>query len=327
MKTVVTGASGHIGVNLIRELVQQERDVLALVHDSNLGLEKLPIKTIKGDISDLASLISAFQDADVVYHLAAHISILKNSDKTCQSMNVTGVQNVIEACKRTGVRRLIHFSSIHSLSPEPHNLPVDESRPLANSNKTLPYDRSKALGETLIRQAMKEGLNAVTMKPTGVVGPYDYRPSHFGQALLMIAGGKLPALVNGGFNWVDVRDVAKYAVIAEQKAPAGSNYLLSGHWLSVKELAEKAVAVTGKRNPPFVCPLSIAKVCAPIVTIASQQIGVRPIFTSVSLDALERYRVISHAKATRELGYNPRSIDDTITDTINWFLDNGYLQE
>jgi dihydroflavonol-4-reductase len=178
-----------------------------------------------------------------------------------------------------------------------------------------------------VRQAVREGLNAVIINPTAVIGPYDYRPSHQGQALILMASGKLPMLMEGGFDWVDARDVAEYAIKAQEIAPAGSSYLLSGHWLSVGDLARMATEITGRKAPTVMCPMAVAEFCAPIVTVTSQLVGTRPIFTKASLTALKSNGNISHKKASEELGYNPRPIQETITDTIRWFMDNGFIDK
>jgi dihydroflavonol-4-reductase len=142
----------------------------------------------------------------------------------------------------------------------------------------------------------------------------------------MIAEGRIPVLLEGGFDWVDARDVAEGAIKAEQTAPAGSNYLLSGTWLSVREIATIVSQIAGRRPPALVCPVPVAGACAPVVTAISRWTGVRPLFTSVSLKALAGNRNISHAKATRELGYEPRPIKETLSDTINWFMNNGFIK-
>lgn len=325
MLTALTGASGHVGVNLTRALVSRGRQVRVLSHTSNLGLEGLPVDYCQADVKDVDTLVAAFCGVEVVYHLAAHISLLMK-DARCAAVNVEGTRNVIEACRRSGVRRLVHFSSVHALCSEPIDIPVDESRPYVSSPGTPPYDRSKAEGEKLVLGAVEQGLDAIIINPTGVIGPYDYRPSHFGQALIQIASGKIPVLIEGGFDWVDARDVAEWAIKAEDVAAPGSRYLLSGHWLSMREIAGIAAGMMGRQAPGLTCPIAVARACAPIVTAASALSGNRPIFTRVSLGALVSNRNISHAKATSELGYNPRPVRQTISDTLQWFKDNGYLK-
>ena len=326
MLTAVTGASGHIGVNLTRALISRGRRVRVLSHTSNLGLEGLTVDYFRGDVGNIDTLMTAFSGVRVVYHLAAHISLSMNDWRRCAEVNIEGTRNVIEACRRNGVQRLVHFSTIHALCGEPLDIHVDECRPYVSSPKAPPYDRSKAEGEKLVRRAVDEGLDAVIINPTGVIGPFDYRPSHFGQALIQIASGKMPVLIEGGFDWVDARDVAEWAIKAEEVAAPGSSYLLSGHWLSIRDIAIIAAGIMGNRAPALVCPMAMARVCAPIITAASVLMGTRPVFTTVSLDALAGNRNISHQKATSELGYTPRPIEETLSDTIQWFKDNSYIK-
>jgi dihydroflavonol-4-reductase len=325
MKTVVTGASGHIGANLIRSLIAKGRKVSVLLHLNRQAFEGLEVDIVKGNTCDLDSLLKAFEGVDVVYHLAGHISLRMNEREKCQSVNVSGTKNVVEACLRNSVSRLIHFSSIHALEQRPLDSPVDETRPLVTSEGTPPYDSSKAGGEREILKGIERGLNAVIINPTGVIGPYDYYPSHFGEALLALACGKLPALVNGGFDWVDARDVAYGAMRAEELAPRGSKYLLSGHWASMTDLAFMLKEILEINPPRLTCPLWLADMGAPIATLLAQFSGKRPLFTKVSLAALRGNKKVSHAKASAELGYHPRPLKETIGDTLNWFKSNGRL--
>jgi dihydroflavonol-4-reductase len=189
-----------------------------------------------------------------------------------------------------------------------------------------PYDRSKAAGQQEVRKAVAEGLNAVIVNPTGVFGPYDFQPSFFGAALLAMANGKMPALIDAGFDWVDARDVAQGAILAEKKAPAGSEYLLSGHWVSMPDIAMMMKEISDASITGLVCPLPVARFGAPFSTAYSQLFKKRPLYTSVSLNALKSNHNISHDKATRELGYQPRPFKETLADTLQWFADNGDLK-
>ncbi len=323
--TVVTGATGHIGANLVRALLAQGRPVRALLHVNRRAIEGLDVEIARGDVCDLESLYRAFDGAEVVYHLAARISLSLNEWPLLEAVNVMGTRNVVEACFRCGVRRLVHFSSIHALIQEPMDVPVDESRQLVESRRCPSYDRSKAAGEKEVRKGIERGLDAVIINPTGVIGPYDFEPSYFGEALLAIACRKLPALVGGGFDWVDVRDVVVGAMRAEECAPTGAKYLLSGHWVSVPDLASFVEEITGVRAPRLVCPLWLAHVGTPFTVAFARLAGGRPFYTSDSLRALKSNRNISHERASRDLGYNPRPFRETIIDTLRWFQENDYL--
>ena len=324
MKIAVTGASGHLGANMVRALMDDGRDVRALVHIDHRALDELDVEKVQCDICDPVSLRRAFSGVDTVYHLAGYISLYMNEQHKLELINVAGTRNVVNVCLQNGVRRLIYFSSIHALEQRPFDTPVNESRPLVTARNCPPYDLSKASAELEIRKGIENGLNAIIVNPTAIIGPYDYRPSHFGDALLTLARGKFPALVNGGFDWVDARDVTAGAIQAEKKAPRGAKYLLSGHWKSVKELAELVEEITGIQTPRFVCPMWLAPIGTPFFTGFARATGKRPLYTSVSLKALCSNHSISHQKATDELGYHTRPFRDTIIDTMHWFKENGY---
>jgi len=325
MTVVVTGACGHIGANLVRALVDSGRSVRSLVHLHNRGIDGLDIESVNGDVCDPESLYRAFQDAEVVYHLAACISLSMKGWPRLESINVIGTRNVVEACLRVGVKRLVHFSSIHALQGEPLSVPVDESRPLSNSPDFPPYDRSKALAENEVRRGIEKGLDAVILNPTAIIGPHDYEPSYLGRALLDMARHKLPALVTGGYDWVDVRDVVQGAIAAEKRANSGVQYILSGHWLSISGIADIISEITGTPTPRLTVPLWIARLGAPMVSAMSKLTGKSPLYTSFSLKALNSNRNMSHEKASRELGYQPRPLRETLADTLQWFRGNGQL--
>ena len=324
MVIAVTGASGHIGANLVRSLAARGDTVRCLVHVHTRALEGLEVAKVSGDLLDVDSLCRAFEGADVVYHLAACISLSMRDMPETSAVNVTGTRNVVEACLRTGVKRLVHFGSIHSLDQEPLDEPMDEERCFAEGPAAPPYDRTKALGIREVQQGLARGLDAVVVLPTGVLGPYDYQPSHFGEVVVRLATGRLPALVPGGFDWVDVRDVVAGTMAAAEKAPAGRMYLLSGHWVSVAEIAKMVGELSG-RPAPLSVPRWLALTGAPFVETWYRLRHARPLYTRMSLGALRSNRYISHARATRELGYEPRPFRDTLADTLAWFRDSGML--
>jgi nucleoside-diphosphate-sugar epimerase len=326
MITVVTGASGHVGNNLVRALLDEGRQVRVLIHRDEFSLAGLNVEKVRGEVCDIDSLNHAFKGADVVYHLASKVSIESSGWEELQRINCEGSRNVVEACNSNNVRRLIHFSSIDAIEQKPITIPVDESSPAATSKRHPPYDRSKAAGEAVIKQAIEQGLDAVIVNPTAVVGPFDFQPSHQGQMLLMMARGKMPALVEGGFDWVDVRDVVSGALSAEKNAPRGAKYILGGHWASLADIAAMVEDYGGAGAPGFICPLWLAGAAAPLMTAFEHARGKRPLYTRASMIAVNSNKHISHDKAARELGYNPRPLADTIRDTLDWFAKNERLE-
>jgi len=320
-KVAVTGASGHIGANLVRELLGRGYEVVALVRKSYQALEGLDIQRAYGDVSDLTCLCEAFRGVDQVYHLAAYISIQSGENAKLEQINVQGTRNVLDACRLEGVSTLIYFSSIHALSLEPLDRPVTEDNPLLGERTGHggDYDFSKARAERLVRQNSDESLGIRVIYPTAVLGPGDFNRSLFGQAITRMAQGRLPAAVEGGFNWVDVRDVAWGAVEAAEKGEDGDRFILSGHYLSMTEVAATIEKMTGVAAPRFVCPAWLAGLFAPVMGLWARIIGEAPIYTRDSLAALSTNKVMSHAKAARVLAYQPRPFQRSMRDALDFY--------
>lgn len=324
MVTLVTGAAGHVGANLVRELLARGRTVRVLVKTDTRGFDGLPVERSSGDVTDPQSLESAFRDVSVCYHAAAFISVDGRDHKDLSRINIEGTRNVVEACRKVGAR-LVHFSSIHALSEFPLDQPVDEERPLAIEDGALPYSRTKAVGEKVVLDAVAQGLNAVIVNPTGIVGPHDYKLSHMGETVRDLAARRLPALIPGAYDFVDVRDVVAGAIAAEERGRTGERYIVSGHYVTVRELAESVHRVAGPRPPRMTCPMWLARMVAPPVTWFSLMAGVRPKFTSSSLAVLRSNGRTTCAKANRELGYEPRPLDETIATTVEWLRSAKFL--
>lgn len=322
---VVTGASGLIGSNLTRALLTQGQKVRALVHNNIQPLDGLDVEISAGDVRSLPSLVEAFSGAEVVFHLAGAISLRMNSWEHMKQVNIIGTRNVVQACLQAKVRRLVHFSSIHALEQEPLDLPVNETRPRATAAKYPPYDRSKAAGEQEILKGLQQGLDAVILNPTGIIGPFDYEPSYLGRALLLLAQGRLPALITAGFNWVDARDVASAAILASQHGISGESYVIAGHWRSIEQIGQLVSQFVQLPAPRLTVPLWLAAAGIPISAAYAAITHQKNIFTRATIMALKSNQVIDHAKASQHLNYQPRPFNDTIFDTMQWFAEHGYL--
>jgi len=242
-----------------------------------------------------------------------------------KTVNVSGTKNVLDACLRHNVKRIVYFSSIDAVAHNPEVKIIDESCLLVEPERCTTYGQSKAASEREVHRGLDSGLNIITVRPTAILGPFDYQPSFFGEVLLLLARGKLPGLVAGGFDWVDVRDVVQGAIKAEEKAPSGADYLLSGHWASIKDIAAMVNNLAGKGIPKFNCPLWLAGIGAPFATAFARMGKRRPLFTSYSIKTIRGSDHVSHEKATRELGYEPRPLQCSIEDALNWFSETGQL--
>ncbi len=325
MTVALTGASGHVGANLVRRLLADGEHVRVLVREDTRAMDGLDVELVHGDILDSDSLDRAFEGADTVYHLAAYISLLNDWDKL-ERINVQGVANVVDSCLRQGVGRLVHASSIEALLYKTCPRPVTEADPPDYTMITSPYGRSKALGGKRVLDAIDRGLDAVIVHPTAVVGPYDYKPSHFGKVFIDFATGKLPAFVNGGFDLVDVRDLCDGIVAAAKIGKTGQRYILGGHFVSMKELGEILRDLTGKKPPSFITPMWLVKVAGTFTPAISKLTNSKPRFTRMTADVLGGdFRVSCH-KAEQELGYTRRELKESLADALDWFGSNGYME-
>ena len=325
---VVTGATGFIGGVLTRALVDRdgEGSVRGVIHRRRPWFEDPGIEWVVGDVLDRDSMIAALRGADVVFHLGSLVSIDPRMANAVRATTVAGTRNVVEAALECGVRRMIHFSSIHAYDQLPVDGVLDEARGRPGRSHRTVYDLAKTLAEEEVRGGIARGLDAVILNPTGVIGPYDAEPSYLGQFFVDVHRRDLPLLVAGGFDWVDVRDVIAASLAAETRGRCGENYILSGRWHSMAELAGLCRAATGVPVPRLVCPIAAARVWAPVQVAWDRMRGRRPRFTRDALTMLEASnRRTSSAKAREELGFAPRPVADSVRDAYRWFDEHGTL--
>lgn len=327
-KVTVTGASGHLGANLVRLLIDRGYEVTALVRQSNEALSGLKVNIVNGDITRPDSLSEAFEGAEQVYHLAAYISIVDGEWEKLRKVNVEGTQNVLTACQSKGVSTLVYFSTIHALEFGPPDQPVTEQNPLVEERKgqVMDYDVSKAQAERLVRQNQYPGLDTRVIYPTAVFGPHDYLMSLFGQAILKMANGRLPALVAGGFDWVDARDVARIAVDAAEKGRDGDRFIVSGHYLEMKQVAAVISELTGIRATRLSSPLWLARLFAPFMSAWARARNEAPLYTKGSLGALQAGNRMSHARANGQLGYQPHPFRKSMHDTLQFYAGRNQVR-
>jgi len=318
---LVTGAAGHIGNVLVREFLLEGRRVRALIlpGEDTSSLEGLDIEFVEGNVLDQLSLDQAMKEVDTVFHLAGVISIMPGQNDWMWKVNVEGTKNVLRASKNAGVTRLVYTSSIHALSRDWKGK-IDERVPFDPDNPVGGYDRTKAVASLAVLDAVKEGLNAVIVCPTGVIGPHDYRGSEMGDLLTGWLRRKLHFLIKGAYDFVDVRDVARGHILACDHGRTGEVYILSGRQIKVLELKKLVQDVLGYRIVSVTVPMWMAKIGAKFMPMYYRLTKKTPKFTDYSLETLQSNSNISSEKARRELGYSPRTLAATINDTVGWLI-------
>lgn len=323
----VTGATGHIGNVLVRELLARGEKTRAVIppFEDTTPLEGLEVEKVEGDVRDINSLIQAFRGADGVYHLAAMVSILSGRTQLLHQVNVVGTQNVVEACLKSHVRRLIYTSSIHAVAEPPHGTVIDETLPYAPDKVLGDYAKSKAQATLEALEGVKKGLDTVIVCPTGVIGPYDFKLSEMGQLFIDFVKGNLKAYVDGAYDFADVRDVATGHILTFEKGRTGECYILSGEQITVRNLLLMLEEITGVKAPSFKIPAWLARTVGKLAPIYYRLAKTKPLFTAYSIYVLASNSLISSAKARRELGYSSRSTKESVADAIQWFKETGKL--
>lgn len=324
---VVTGAPGHLGNNLVRLLLDRGERVraMALKGEDLSPLRGLDVEIVEGDVREPATLDRAFQGATTVFHLASVISLLPGHSDLLEQVNVRGARNVAESCLRVGVKRLVYTSSIHALTEPPHGIGIDESAGCDPSRLRMEYAKTKAKGTLQVLEVVKRGLDGVIVYPSGVIGPNDFRPSEAGQMILDFVRGRIPAVVDGGYNFVDVRDVAQGHIAAADKGVSGEGYILAGEWISVADVLKEVSTLVGRPVPRFRVPTVLIGALAKALMFCSRATGREPLVTADMIEALLSNSQAASAKARTELGYSPRPIRRSIRDAVGWFRQAGMM--
>ncbi len=319
-KVLVTGAAGHLGNVLVRELLEQGYDIRAMVlpNEDVSALVGLDIELKLGDVLDVESLKRVMKDVDYVFHMAGIVSIMPDEDELVWNVNVEGTRNVLKAAREANIKRLVYTSSIHAFSRKWEGI-INEEVPFDPENPVGAYDRTKAIATLSVEQAAQDGLDAVIVCPTGVIGPYDYRGSSMGELVKDLSRRRVHMLVEGAYDFVDVRDVARGHRLALERGKTGQIYILSGHQIQLFQLKEMVQKIVGFRTPTINIPAKLAKFGAALATIYYRLAKKKPTFTEYALETVQSNSNISCQKAKKELGYSPRNILHTLADTLKWW--------
>ncbi|AII61566.1 SDR family oxidoreductase [Dehalococcoides mccartyi] len=329
MKVLVSGASGRIGNVLVRELLKSGYGVRALVKpgDTALSIQGLDIERVEGDVTVYPSVLDGLKGCEAVFYLAGIVSIIPGREKELYETNIKGAANMADACLECGITRLLYTSSIHALSEPPPGTAFTEEEGYHPSDFPPGYNRSMAQGALEVLKRFSAGLSGVIVCPSGVIGPYDYDPSEMGRVVVDYARGKMSAYVDGGYDFVDVRDVAIGMISAFEKGQDGQSYILSGQYVSIKSLFEILGRLSGLTPPRLRVPYILAKLGAYISYPYYRLTHSAPLFTAYSLDVLRSNSNISSAKARCELGFSPRLAEESLADAYLWFKSKGYLSD
>lgn len=328
---IVTGAAGFLGNNVIRKLQKEDFKIRAFIlpNDQGKSLEGLNCKIYKGDVTKKETLKEVFTITEnqelYVIHCAAIVYIKSKYNPLVYEVNVSGTKNIIEKVLETNAK-LVYVSSVHAI-PEKKGV-ITEITDFNPDKVEGLYAKTKAeIASYILKMTKEKDLNACIVHPSGIIGPYDFGATHLTQMILDFASGRLTAAVRGGYDFVDVRDVADGIINAMEKGKKGECYLLTNHYVEVKELLDEISELRNTKKIKTILPMWIAKLTAPLSELYYKILNQPPLYTKYSLYTLTSSSNFSNQKAKKELGFKNREIKETIKDTLMWLEEQGRINK
>jgi dihydroflavonol-4-reductase len=320
MRAFVTGGTGFVGANVVRSLLNSGYDVRSLVRPNSRldNLQGLDVEIVTGDLND-PELNLLMQGCQVLFHVAAHYSLWQTDKEALYQSNVLGTRNILAAARKAKIDRAVYTSSVAAIGVGKNGKVVDETHQSPPDNLIGGYKKSKYYAEREARAAVKLGQDVVIVNPSTPIGPWDLKPTPTGEIILRFLQRKMPAYVNTGLNFIDVRDAAQGHLLALEKGKTGDRYILGHQNLSLKELLERLAQITGLPAPQTQVPSWLPVIVAWIDEYILARLGK---FPSVPLDGARMSRQFMYydaSKAVRELGLPQSDLNIALKDAVDWF--------
>ena len=324
MKTLVTGATGFLGSAIVRELLDDGRDVRILARpNADMGnVEGLGLETVRGD-----SLKSAIKGCHVVYHAAAYYSFWDKNKNLIFDINVGGTRSLLQAALELGVKKVVYTSTVGCIGLRPDGSPADEDTPHDPATLCNDYKLSKFQAEQVAKEYAAKGLPVVIVNPSTPIGPRDIKPTPTGKIVLDFLNRKTPAFIDTGLNLIDVRDCARGHILAEEKGSVGERYILGNQNLSLREIYQLLEKITGLRAPTVKMPYWVAYSAGWACEMVADYITGKP--PAVPLGGVKMAKYLMYfdaAKAVRELGLPQRSVENALADAVQWFRERNMVR-
>ena len=327
MTTLVSGATGFVGSHVARRLAASGESVRALARPGSRrnALEEIAVEWVEGDLRDEASLDRALAGVTRVYHVAADYRLWSRHPQEIYDSNVTGTKNLLAAALRARVQRFVYTSTVATIAVPHGNALPDETNRASVDEMIGNYKRSKLLAEQEALRAAHEGLPVVIVNPTTPVGPGDWKPTPTGRIILDFLLGRMPAYVDTGLNFVPVEDVAEGHLLAAQRGKIGERYLLGGRNMTLKELLDALAKITGVAAPTWRISHSVALIAACADAAYSRVTGREPRIPIEGVRIARHKMFVNDAKARKELGYEPGTVEAALERAVRWYVKNGYV--
>jgi dihydroflavonol-4-reductase len=322
--TLVTGATGFLGWHVAWKLIDRGHSVRALVRDPK-RLRELDVEAVTGDLRDAESLERAVTGCGSVFHVAADYRLWARDSSELYRSNVDGTRNLLSAARRAGVERFVYTSTVGCIGI-PKDREGDEEQPVGLEDMTGAYKRSKFQAEQAALEFAVAGFPVVIVNPTAPVGDHDFKPTPTGKIILDFLQNAMPAYLDTGLNLVDVRDTAEGHLLAWEKGRTGERYILGCQNLTLRQIFEKLERISGCKAPTIQIPYFVAYLAGLASTGWANLSGREPRAPLDGVKMASKKMFVSHAKAARELGFNPGSADMALSRAVEWFRDNGYCR-
>lgn len=288
------------------------------------------MEVFEGDVCRRETLGAFFAPSaaeQVVIHCAGIVSISSGYQQRVYDVNVGGTKNIVDECVERVVGKLVYVSSVHALPERPACQTITEEREFDPDAVEGLYARTKAEATAYVLTAARgRGLNASVVHPSGIIGPYDRGGGHMTALIADYCNRRLTAAVNGGYDLVDVRDVARGIIACCERGRSGECYILSNRYFGMRELLEALHELTGRPRIRVYLPLWLVRGAAPLCEAYYRLRRRPPLFTRYSLRVLASNGAFCHNKARTELGYAPTDMRRTLADTVEWLERQGRVK-
>lgn len=326
MKALVTGATGFVGANLVRELLSEGTAVRVLVRpeSSRTAIEGLDVDVILGDLHDREQLRSALKECQVLYHVAARYSLFEKDAVEMHRTNVEGTRNILEVALEVGVERAVYTSTVGALGIPKDGAPGSENTPVTLSDMVGAYKRSKFLAEREAERIARQGLPLVIVNPSTPVGPWDVKPTPTGRIIVDYLNRQYPGYMHTGLNVVHVRDVARGHILAAQKGLVGEKYILGTTNLTLREIFLMLQQITGIPAPRWRFPYPVALLAAGSSELYARVRRQDPQIPLTGVRMARKIMFFDASKAIRELHLPQTPVEDALREAVEWFWAYGY---
>jgi len=327
---IVTGAAGHLGRTVTRKLSESGNAVYAFcLPDETYLPNGENVRVFYGDVRNIDSLTEMFEacaNAPVfVIHCAGIVSISSKFDQMVYDVNVNGTKNIIALCEKYNVQKLIYISSVHALPVLPDAETIIEVDHFSPDDVVGLYSKTKSEASQCVLDYVKRGYNANIIHPSGLIGPEDFGRGHLTQLIIDYCKGGLTSGIDGGYDFVDVRDVTDGILSCCEHGENGACYIMSGRYMKVYDLLNQLHEITGKKKIERMLPLWFVKLTAPLSELYYKILRQPPLFTTYSIYTLNVNAIFSYDKAKNDLNYTTRPIRQTLEDTVTWLKENSRI--